>query len=482
MIKTRLLILALAVVLTGGCTLGPDYMRPETDLPLTEEGGSDENYELFTQVRWWDAFNDPELNKLIEEALLNNRNLVTALARVEEASGRAGVAFADRLPQLGAAGSGSRQQVTRDQAMSGAGAGRIQTSWQANAIFSFELDLWGKYRRLDEAAQAEFLASEASRDTVQLTLSADVANAYFLLRSLQAQCLIASNMLDTYDETCAIFTRRLEAGLIQEIDLRRMEAERDANAATLHLLKNSLSQAETMLAVLVGKSPRNIIEYKFSDSLALEDLQPPPLIPENLPSGLLARRPDIRQAEGLLIAANARIGAARAAFFPSISLTGGGGYLSGDVDSLFNGSSAVWNFVGNLGQPIFQGGRLIAQEAVAQAQYKQMFANYELTVQQAFKDARDALINNQERRIVFNYRLKQVQSLERSLYLANRQYEVGTIGLMDLLDVRRNLLRGQLDLADGRQAQLSAVVLLCKSLGGGWREDLGFREDPGDDQ
>jgi multidrug efflux system outer membrane protein len=218
------------------------------------------------------------------------------------------------------------------------------------------------------------------------------------------------------------------------------------------------------------------------DSLALEDLQPPPLIPENLPSGLLARRPDIRQAEGQLIAANARIGAARAAFFPSISLTGGGGYLSGDIDSLFNGPSAVWNFVGNLSQPIFQGGRLIAQEAVAQAQYKQMFANYELAIQQAFKDARDALINNQERRIVFNYRLKQVQALERSLHLVNRQYEVGAVGLMDLLDVRRNLLRGQLDLADGRQAQLSAVVLLCKSLGGGWQEDSGFNENSNSEQ
>jgi multidrug efflux system outer membrane protein len=397
------------------------------------------------------------------------------MARVEEASGRAGVAFADRLPQIGASGNAARQQITSDQAASyGPNASRVQTSWQAGGLFSFELDLWGKYRRLDEAAKAELLASEAARDTVYLTLSADVANAYFLLRSLQAQFIIAANMLETYNETCDLFAKRLQSGLVQEIDLRRMEAERDANAATMHGLKNSLSQAETMLALLVGKAPREIIGFDLPDSLTLEEMQPPPQIPDALPSGLLTRRPDIMQAEGQLKAANARIGAARAAFFPSISLTGGGGYLSSDMDNLFMGSSSIWNFAGNLTQPIFQGGRLIAQEAIAQAQYKQMFANYELAVQQAFKDVRDALVNNRERRIIFQHNLSQVQALERSLYLANRQYDVGTIGLMDLLDVRRSLLRGQLELANGRQQQLSAVVLLCKSLGGGWNEEYGF--------
>jgi multidrug efflux system outer membrane protein len=478
MIKIHLPGLALLLLLGSGCLMGPDYERPEMELP--DKGayaGAAEYDGLYGQARWWTVFNDPELDKLITEALLNNRNLAIAMARVEEASGRAGVALADRLPQIGAGGGASRQQITAGQALSyGPNASRIQTSWQANGLFSFELDLWGKYRRLDEAARAELLASEAARDTVRLTLSAEVANAYFLLRSLQAQYNIAANMLDTYNETCELFARRLASGLVQEIDLRRMEAERDANAATLHALKNSLSQAETMLALLAGKSARDIIQFEFSPSLSLEELQPPPFIPEHLPSGLLARRPDILQAEGQLIAANARIGAARAAFFPSISLTGGGGYVSGDLDDLFTGSSSIWNFAGNLTQPIFQGGRLIAQEAIAQAQYKQMLANYELTVQMAFKEARDALVNNQERRIIFYHNFRQVQALERSLYLANRQYDVGTIGLMDLLDVRRSLLRGQLELANGRQQQLSAVVLLCKSLGGGWSEEHGFNQ------
>ena len=470
-IKNTFGIILLALCFSG-CTLGPDYLRPEMELP---RDAAQDNYDTFSVLRWWEVFNDPLLNRLEEEALANNRNLVIAMARVEEASGRAGVAFADRLPQLGLGGSGARQQVTQSQALSyGPDASRIQNSWQANGLFSFELDLWGKYRRLDEAARAELLAEEAARDTVQLTLTADVANAYFLLRSLEAQCQIAANMVDTYGETCRIFTRRLEVGLINEIDLRRVEAERDTNSATLHLLKNSLSQAETMLSVLIGRSPREIVDLGFADSLRLEELKPPPDVPENVPSDLLTRRPDIRQAEGTLIAANARIGAARAAFFPSISLTGGGGYLSNEFDRLFMGPNAVWNFVGNLTQPLFQGGRLIAQEAIAQAQYRQMFAAYELAIQRAFKDTRDSLVENQQRRVVFNYRVSQVQALERSLFLANRQYEMGTIGLMDLLDVRRSLLRGQLELANSRQEQLSAVVMLCKSLGGGWQQDAGF--------
>ncbi len=461
------------LLLLGGCAVGPDYERPASQLP---EGGLLYSQDsLYNQVKWWEAFNDPMLNGLEEEALKNNRNLSMAMARVEEASAAAGIAFADRLPQIGLGFSGARQQLTSDQAASyGANASRIQNSWMAVGLFSFEIDLWGKYRRLDEAARAELLATEAAYDTVRLTLSAEVAYAYFQLRSLQAQCLIAENMVKTYEETRRIFKARFDVGLINEMDLRRVEGELATNMATLHALQNQLTQSEGALTVLLGRSPKEILANNLPASLELSAITLPPEIPALVPSNLLARRPDVRQAEGRLIAANARIGAARAAFFPSISLTATGGYASNELDRLFMGPGSIWSFVGDLTQPIFQGGRLIAREAMAQAQYKQMFANYELSVQQAFRDAREALENNRQRRLIAGYRQAEMQAMERSLYLANKQYEQGTIGLMDLLDVRRNLLRAQLEVAESLRLQLQAVVTLCKSLGGGWQEQSGF--------
>ena len=470
MSKTILLLLVL--LLLGGCALGPDYERPSQELPINSA-----HYEdlVYTHARWWESFNDPLLNQLEIEALAKNRNLLVAMARVEEAAAAAGIALADRLPQIGSNFSGSRQQITQAQAMSyGPTASRIQNAWQAAGLLSFEIDLWGKYRRLDEAARAELLASEAARDAVQLTLCADVAYAYFQMLSLKAQCLIANNMVKTYQESVRIFQARLEAGLVQEIDLRRVEAELATNSADLHLLQNQLNQIEGVLSVLLGRNPKDILANHYPIALKIDELTPPPDIPDLVPSDLLTRRPDIRQAEGLLIAANAHIGAARAAFLPSISLTAGGGYASSDLDRLFIGPSSIWNFIGNLTQPLFHGGRLIAAEAMAQARYRQMLANYELTISQAFRDTRDALENNRQRRLVAGYREDQLKAMERSLYLANKQYEQGTIGLMDLLDVRRNLLRAQLGVAESRLMQLTGVVLLCKSLGGGWNETQGF--------
>jgi multidrug efflux system outer membrane protein len=286
--------------------------------------------------------------------------------------------------------------------------------------------------------------------------------------------LITENMLATYEQTRQIFAARLRAGIIQEIDLRRIEAEIAVNTANLHLLQNGLVQAEGVLAVLLGRSPRLIMETSFAPDMELTQITLPPDVPDQAPSNLLTRRPDIRAAEGQLIAANARIGAARAAFFPGITLTANGGYASSELDSLFMSPANLWSFVGNLTQPLFQGGRLLAREAMAAAQYRQMLANYELTVQQAFREVRESLINNHQRREITRYRRQQVEALARSLTLANRQYEQGSIGLMDLLDVRRNLLRSQLELAESQGNQLNAVVLLCKSLGGGWLEDRGF--------
>lgn len=471
------LLLSAFIFSFSACALGPDYERPVFDMP---EPGELADTSIYSQPAWWRAFNDPTLNQLMEEALFNNRNLVVAMGRVEEAAAAAGVAFADRLPQIGVGFSGTRQQITSAQAASyGPDASRLQNSWQGIGLFSFEIDIWGKYRRLDEAARAELLSTEAAFDTVMLTLTAEVASTYFQTLSLKAQCQIADNMVKTYQETERIFKARLEAGLVNEMELRRVEGELATNQATLHLLQNQLTQAESALSVLLGRGPKAIIENESNTGLDLDKITLPPEVPEAVPSDLLLRRPDVRMSEGTLIAANARIGAARAAFFPSISLTGSAGYISDELDRLFMGPNSIWSFVGNLSQPIFQGGRLLAQEAMAQARYKQMFATYELTVQNAFRDVRDSLENNRQRRIIAGYRLAQMNAMERSLDLANKQYEQGTIGLMDLLDVRRQLLSAQLEVAESRQMQLSAVVMLCKSLGGGWLEDKGFGHIPG---
>lgn len=451
-----------AVLLSAGCLMGPNYKQPELDLPT---GQAADNFSIFTNAQWWTVFDDEVLNQLETEALAYNKDLQAAVARVDEARAAVGIATADQLPSLSAAAQSGR-------AGSKAGSGESQST--ANVSVSFELDLWGKYRRLSEAARAQLLASEAARDTVRLTLTADVAKNYFALRMLDAQLEIAQRTLKARQENVRIYNSRYKNGYSTEVDLKRVEANMASVQAQEQQLRLKISQTETALSVLVGKSPRQIAEGATPRGKKLAEITLIPNVPEGLPSDLLARRPDVRSAEGSLIAANANIGAARAAYFPSIPLTASAGYASGALNNLFTGSSGVWAIGGQLLAPIFEGGKIRAQNKQAEAQYREMLATYEKTVQGAFKEALDALSANRINREIFESYNQQTVAMQRSYDLTKKQEDAGLIGVTDLLSVEENLLSAEMNLASARNDELAAVVNLSKALGGGWNVQDGF--------
>lgn len=460
--KIRMCGLLGAVLLLAGCLMGPNYKQPELDLPT---GQAADNFSIFTNAQWWTVFDDEVLNQLETEALAYNKDLQAAVARVDEARAAVGIATADQLPSLSAAAQSGR-------AGSKAGSGESQST--ANVSVSFELDLWGKYRRLSEAARAQLLASEAARDTVRLTLTADVAKNYFALRMLDAQLEIAQRTLKARQENVRIYNSRYKNGYSTEVDLKRVEANMASVQAQEQQLRLKISQTETALSVLVGKSPRQIAEGATPRGKKLAEITLIPNVPEGLPSDLLARRPDVRSAEGSLIAANANIGAARAAYFPSIPLTASAGYASGALNNLFTGSSGVWAIGGQLLAPIFEGGKIRAQNKQAEAQYREMLATYEKTVQGAFKEALDALSANRINREIFDSYKQQTAAMQRSYDLTKKQEDAGLIGVTDLLSVEENLLSAEMNLASARNDELAAVVNLSKALGGGWNVQDGF--------
>ncbi len=461
------------VILTAmaGCAMGPDYVRPELELPAAAETPTSP-IAPFTALDWWKLFGDPTLDRIELEALASNHDLAIAIARVEEARALARIAFADRLPAVGLGADAVRGRTTGEAQVPG--ESRTDDSFDLLGIASFELDLWGKYKRLDEAARAELLATESARDAVRLALTAEVAAFYFRLRTLQAQTRIAHDQLATYDTSCEMYRKRYQYGYTQELDLRRIEADRLGTEALVYQRENEVSQAETALAMLLGRSPGVLVEGFSESGKILEELNTFPAIPDNLPSDLLARRPDIRSAEGMLMAANARIGAARAAFFPSISLTGDYGNVSSELDDLFSSGANIWTASAALAQPVFEGGRLLAREKAERARREQMLAQYEKTVQNAFREARDALVAGSKTAQVLQSSLERAQAMRRSLELSQKQHARGYISIIDVLDIQRQSLRAELDLSAARLEQLDAVVALCRTLGGGWHEQTGF--------
>ena len=459
--KKSWLLLFFAAFLAG-CALGPNYKRPQLDLPAQS---SEEDFSVFQKYQWWEMFEEEDLNKLELQALQYNQDLRQAIARVDAARAGALSAVADQLPSIGLqAGSGR----------AGNYYGSGQSPSTGTVVAAFELDLWGKYRRLSEAARAQLLATSTAKDTVLLSLTSQVATAYFTLRMLDAQLDITRQTLATRQESVRIYTSRYEAGVIAEVDLRRVEADMYTVAAQAKELELQIAQAETTLAVLIGQSPREMMESSRPRGGSLRDIPVPPQVPQGLPSSFLANRPDVRSAEGQLIAANARIGAARAAYFPDISLTGAAGYASSALDELFRSQNGIWAAAASVAQPIFSGGKIIAQNKAARAQYNEMLAAYGKAVQAAFKDALDALHANRINRETFDIRFKQTQALRRSYELTKKQEDAGLIGTMELLDVERNLLQAELSLAQARQAELVGLVNLAKALGGGWNEQCGF--------
>ncbi|MDR0968776.1 MAG: efflux transporter outer membrane subunit [Holosporaceae bacterium] len=457
---------SLLVFLTA-CEVGPDYERPKIAMP---DLNAKEEIAEFVANKWWSVFSDVTLNNLEERALKYNADMKIAIANVEMAAAMAGVAIADLFPSIKASGRGNRSLDSKNTRMGKMlTEGRNATDYSAGFDASYEIDFWGKYRRANEAARANLLSAKAGKEVALLAVTAGVAKAYFQLRSLEAKLAIAERTLKIREGTCAVYKSRFQNGYCSEFDYLRVQAEMASVKTTVLNLESGLAKAENALSVLIGANPREIVARRTAKSQAIERLRIPSTVPQGLPSDILARRPDVLIVEGQLIAANAEIGKARAAYFPSISLTGAYGFESMSLGRLFAGGSEMMNFGAGIYLPIFNGGKIRSLNKAAEANYRLMLAEYEKSIQNAFRDALDALISNRKTREIVISRTRQVNALKKSYAIAKRQKEVGLIGLIDLLDVERNLLGAEMELVEALQSQLNATVDLCKALGGGWK-------------
>ena len=420
-------------------------------------------------AEWWRIFGDAMLDRLVEEALAHNANLALAVARVDESRAQLGLARADQLPLVGAQINRSRTETSSVAALPfPPGFPRDTNDYRAVLNASYEIDLWGRLRNLTAAARAELLASEAARETVRITLVADVAQGYFALRAFDEQIATVRRSLAARGETLGLQKKKLEYGDISELDYRQLEAEAAAARAQLPSLERQRSAQENALAVLLGRSPRAIYESAV-ERAADAGAEPPPLVvPSGMPSELLLRRPDIVEAEHRLIANNARIAAARAAVFPSITLTGYLGSESATLANLFTGPAGIWQLAAGLAQPIFSGGRQKAGIAAAEAREREALAQYQQAVQNAFKDVRNALAAQAKLREQFDAESQRVAALGQALRLARLRYDNGMTSQLEVLDAERNLLAAEQNRIDALRAQRAAIADLFKALGGGW--------------
>ena len=470
------LTLAFAAMFAAGCTsFAPEYKRPEAELPAAwnAAGGvvpsSAAAASLAPGERWWSVYNDPALDRLIDEAFAGNANLFIAAARVEEARGYLATSESDQLPQVTGGFTRSRTLSTnRGTFPLPPTVPREQNANRATVNVSYELDLWGRLKNATAASRAELLASEAARDTVRISLASDVAQAYFALRAYDAQIETVRRAIATRGESLDIQKKRLGVGDISEYDLRQREAELAAAQAQLPPLQRARSLQESALAVLLGRNPKGIYEARLDAGRDAELKTVAPVVPEGMPSDLLLRRPDIVEAEQRLIAANARIGVARAAYFPGISLTGYLGSESVALSNLFTGPAGIWQAAFALSQPIW-GGRVDAQVQQANARQQQALGNYQKTLQVAFREVRDALAGQTAAREQLQAEADRARARGDTLRLVRLRYDNGMANQLEVLDAERNLLAAEQGRIDALRLQRAAIADLFKALGGGWK-------------
>ncbi|MES2098471.1 MAG: efflux transporter outer membrane subunit [Pseudomonadota bacterium] len=453
---------AATTLMLAGCAVGPDHQRPALALPAQYPGATaGSGSELAPQ--WWTLYRQPELDRLVAQAIERNRDLEQAAARVEQADAVARQAGAALLPRLDLNASAGRARVS-PLALPPNGA--TGNAYQLGLAASFEIDFWGRLRRGREAARAQLLASVHARDTVQLTVAALTAQVWFGLRALDEQVALTRATLATREEGLRLLSLRLKSGTGSQLDVEQGEGLRAASAVLLRELMRQRASLQTQLGVLVGQLDLTLAEAP------LQGLPLPPQPPAGLPSALLERRPDVRSAEQQLAAASARIGVARAEQLPAVSLTGGFGAESAELGNLLKTPSRIWSIGLGLAQPLFDGGHLAARTDRAAAAHREAQGAWRGVVEDAFKDVADALSDAQAARESQADLERADRAAANALKLARARYDSGYSGHLDLLDAQRSAAAAQLDLVRNRQAQLSASVALFRALGGGWQPPL----------
>jgi outer membrane protein, multidrug efflux system len=467
--KTRQIVIAIGAALLTACTVGPNYRRPALDPPATFRGtpaavapvpGS------LADLKWFEVFKDEQLQGMIRTAFERNYDLRDAVARVEAARANLGITRADQFPTIDASAGVNSQRIAAGGAFplpQGFDQTRTVGSVALN-LLSFELDVWGRLRRATEAARADLLASEENRKAVVTTLVSDVAGSYFDLLALDMELAIAKRTLATRQESLNLIRIREESGLATVVEVRQGEQLVYGAAQAIPTAERLIEQTENQISLLLGGSPDTLPRGR-----SLTEQEQPPSVPPGLPSSLLERRPDIRAAEQNLIAANAIIGVAKAAYFPRISLTGFLGFQSDSLANLFSGPARVWQFAPQVTQPIFNAGRLKSNVRLAEAQQQIALIDYERTIQTAFREVSDALIANQKVREVRAQQEQLVATLQDRSRLSYMRYRGGVDTLLNALDADRDLFEAELVLARTQRDELIALVQLYRALGGGWQ-------------
>lgn len=454
---------ALALTLAlAGCMLGPDYKRPAIDVPkafrFEEKAVND-----LANTAWWEQFQDPVLDDLIKTALAENKDVRIAAARIDEFLGRYGTTRSQLFPQVSADANAQRQRSTQIGPVPiTPGVSPITNSYQATLSAGWEIDVFGKLRRLTEAARADLLASEEGRRATILTLVSSVAVSYINLRDLDRQLEIAKTTMTSRAQSVQVFEQRFAGGAVSQMELAQNQSEYESSAATVPQIEIQVAQQENALSVLLGRNPGPVLRGRGIAQLAL------PAVPAGLPSELLERRPDLRQAEQNLIAANARIGAARALYFPTISLTGLFGAVSTQFSNLFTGPARTWAYVADASVPIFTAGGIEGQVRQAEAQQQQALFQYQKAIQTAFQETEDALISLRKSREQLAAQGRQVEALRTYSRLARLRYDNGYTSYIEVLDAERSLFNAQLSYTQTQGTVFASLVNLYKAIGGGW--------------
>ena len=468
--RHRICLLLIAAGWTG-CTVGPDYKRPSVGTPSTFRAPVPlpaDQAASFADLKWFEIFRDDKLQELIRTALQQNFDLRDAVARVEAARSSLGITRSEQYPNFGASGSVEINRTSRDGAtpippLLLPSQNRNFGSATLN-LLSFEVDLWGRLRRATEAARANLLSTEENRKAVVTTLVSDVATAYISLRELDYELEISQRTLQTREASLELTRSRQRGGVSTLLDLRQSEQLVDTAAQAIPVIQQQIEQTENQIRLLLGENPGDVTRGR---SLTAQNM--PPEVPAGLPSALLERRPDIRAAEQDLIAANAQIGVARAAYFPQLSLSGLLGGQSTQLASLFNGPHRAWSLVPQMTQPIFTAGRLKSGVRLAEAQQQHALIQYQKSIQTAFAEVSNSLIAHQRVRESRERQEALVFALQDRMRLAYIRYRGGVDTQLNALEADTDLFQAELTLSQIRRDELLTVVQLYKSLGGGWQ-------------
>jgi len=453
------------VLILAGCTVGPKYKRPQVAVPDAYRGLSPDADRTSTaslgDEKWWTLFQDEQLQALIHAALAENYDVKIAAARVLQAQAVLGITRADQFPTVTAGAAATNERVAQTPVLP-----NFETSANSvNLSMSWELDFWGKFRKATEAARARLLASEWARRAVITSLVRNLAASYFQLRELDLEMEISKRALTSRQDSLRLVKAKASGGVTSNLDVRQSEQLVYAAAGAIPTLERRIEQQENVISILIGKNPQAIPRGRT----LLESIFPP-VVPAGLPSSLLERRADIQAVEQSLVAANARIGVARAAYFPQITLTATAGYQSSALTSLFTGPAGFWNFGGQLLQPIFEGGRIRSGVRLAEAQKDELVFTYQQAIQQAFRDVSDALIAYRKDQEFREQQYLLTASAQDATQLSLSRYQGGVTSYLEVLDSDTRYLTAQITLAQAELSERLDVVQLYGALGGGWQQ------------